>query len=247
MSVHLDKRLHRLLGGPEFADLRRRLRRHFERADPCAPPGSIRLGQVAQCEYMALASLMGRPPRRASSIQVDVAQVDAALSRAGIAPSLRDALEALDGVIIHLPTARAAASARWVKVAEGPRHPSLARLLQSAKGLGLLKRLARQDPGAAELICSRAELVLLRLPVNGQPRAQLAAEALGDAHALDSGAPTATLVLAVLRQDGLGPGSRTAAEPIRGPGCGPPRGGRPLALGPGRSAGERARPSRPTP
>jgi uncharacterized protein (TIGR02679 family) len=205
MSVDLDERLQRLLGGPERADLRRRLRRHFERADPDAPSGPIRLGHVAPHEYTALALLMGRPPRRASSIQVDVAQIDGALSRAGIASSLRAALEALDGAIVHLPTARAEASSRWGKISEGARHPGLARLLQSAKGLGLLKRLARQDPAAADLFCTRADLVLQRLPVQGQPRAQLAAEALGDAHALDGGEPTATLVLAVLRQDGLVP------------------------------------------
>ena len=84
---------------------------------------------------------------------------------------------------------------------EAPRHPGLAQLLQTARGLGLLKRLARQDPDAAARIGSRADLVLQRLPVHGQPRAQLAAEVLGDAHALDSGQPAATLVLAVLRQD----------------------------------------------
>jgi uncharacterized protein (TIGR02679 family) len=203
MSAGVDERLQRLLGGAELADLRRRLRRHFERAQLELTPGTIRLGNVTPREYAALASLMGRPARQASSIQVDVAQIDAALSRAGIAPSLRAALEALDGAIVHLPTARAEASARWAKVAESPRHPGLARLLQSAKGLGLLKRLARQDPDAAGFLCRRADLVLQRLPVQGQPRAQLAAEALGDAHALDGGEPPASLVLAVLRQDGL--------------------------------------------
>jgi uncharacterized protein (TIGR02679 family) len=203
MSAGADERLQRLLGGPELADLRRRLRRHFERADPDAPAGTLRLGQVAPHEYKALASLMGRPPRQANSIQVDVGQIDAALSRAGIVQCLRDALEALDGAIVHLPTARAEASSRWARVAGSPRHPGLARLLQSAKGLGLVKRLARQDPGAADRICSGADLVLQRLPVHGQPRAQLAAEALGDAHALDGGKPVATVVLSVLRQDGL--------------------------------------------
>ena len=200
-----DQRLQRLLGGSELAGLRRRLRRHFERAEPDAPSGSIRLANVAPHEYTVLASLMGRRPRLASSIEVDIAQIDAMLARAGIAASLRAALEALDGAIVHLPTALAESSSRWAKVAESPRHPGLARLLQSAKDLGLLKRLARQDPGAAERICSRADLVLLRLPVHGQPRAQLAAEALGDAHALDSGEPVGTLVLAVLRQERLTP------------------------------------------
>ena len=147
-----DQRLQRLLGGSELAGLRRRLRRHFERAEPDAPSGSSGWRALLAHEYTVLASLMGRRPRLASSIEVDIAQIDAMLARAGIAASLRAALEALDGAIVHLPTALAESSSRWAKVAEGPRHPGLARLLQSAKDLGLLKRLARQDPGAAERI-----------------------------------------------------------------------------------------------
>jgi uncharacterized protein (TIGR02679 family) len=197
-----DERLLRLLGGDTLADLRRRLRRHYERADPAAPSGALRLGNVSAHEYAALAALMGRRPRRAQSIQIDVAAIDANLSRAGIAPFLKAALERLDGPIAHLPTVRAETAARWAAVADGARHPGLGELLQTPAGLGLLKRLARQDPEAAARLRDRADLVLQRLPVPGQPRAQLAAETLGDAHALDNGEPAATLVLAVLRQSG---------------------------------------------
>jgi uncharacterized protein (TIGR02679 family) len=153
---------------------------------------------------------MGRRPRQASSIQVDVAAIDAAMSNAGIAPSLKTALEHLDGPIAHLPTVRAETAARWAAVAGVARHRGLARVLQSPAGLGLLKRLARQDAEAAARLRDRADLVLQRLPAPGQPRAQLAAEALGDAHALDNGEPAATLVLAVLRQ-AVPPGEDGAA------------------------------------
>ena len=44
------------------------------------------------------------------------------------------------------------------------------------------------------------EAVLKRLPANGVTRAQLAADVLGDPHALDNGQAVATLVLAVWRQ-----------------------------------------------
>ena len=44
MSGEPDERLQRLLGGAELAGLRSRLRRHFERAEPDAPSGAIRLG-----------------------------------------------------------------------------------------------------------------------------------------------------------------------------------------------------------
>ncbi|HEY1247056.1 MAG TPA: TIGR02679 family protein [Hyphomicrobiaceae bacterium] len=200
MSGDADERLQRLLGGDALADLRRRLRRHFERADPAAPSGTIRLGNVLAHEYEALARLVGRRPRQASSIQVDVAEIDASLSRAEVAPSLKAALDRLDGPIEHLPTVRAETAARWAAVGGGARHPGLAPFLQSPTGLGLLKRLARQDAETAARLRDRAESVLQRLPAPGQPRAQLAAEVLGDAHALDNGAPAATLVLAVLKQ-----------------------------------------------
>lgn len=200
MSTGADERLQRLLGGDTLLDLRRRLRRHFERADPLAPPGIIRLAQVAAHEYAALAKLVGRPPRPAQSIAIDVAAVDAALSRAGIAPTLRAALERLDGAIAHQPTVRAEAAARWARVADDARHPGLAQLLRLPAGIGLMKRLARQDAEAAAVLRQRAEAVLQRLPAAAQPRAQIAAEVLGDAHALDGGEPVATLVLAVLRQ-----------------------------------------------
>ena len=46
--------------------------------------------------------------------------------------------------------------------------------------------------------------MLQRLPANGITRSQLAADALGDAHALDNGQAAATLVLAVWRQIAAG-------------------------------------------
>jgi uncharacterized protein (TIGR02679 family) len=211
MSGDAHGRLHRLLGGGALADLRRRLRRHFERADPVAISGTIRLANVSAHEYEALARLIGRRPRQASSIQIDVAVIDANLSRAEIAASLKAALERLDGPIAHLPTVRAETAARWAAVADGARHPGLAQFLQSPAGLGLLKRLARQDTETAAHLRDRAGFVLQRLPVAGQPRAQLAAETLGDAHALDNGAPAATLILAALRH--IAPPDEDAAPP----------------------------------
>src|SRR5690606_11249455 len=92
------------------------------------------------------------------------------------------------------------------------RHPGLARMLETPAGLGLLKRLARQDPDVGERLCARADLVLQRLPAAGQPRAQLAAEALGDAHALDNSQPAATLVLAALREAALPAEEATASR-----------------------------------
>ncbi len=203
----MDPRLHKLLGGNELASLRQRLRRHFERAVPGAPPGLLRLGSLGVAEREALALLTGRPPRNTKSMQIDVALLDSMLRDSGIAGSLREALEHLDGPIVNRASIRAQAETSWSAVVAACGHPALAGFLQASAALGLLKRLARQDPSAGEHLLKAAEAVLRRLPAGGLARAQLAAEALGNAHALDTGQATATLVLATWRQNEKGPSS----------------------------------------
>jgi uncharacterized protein (TIGR02679 family) len=200
MSSSTDPRLQRLLGGNHFALLRKRLRRHFERAPLDAVVESFRIGKLTIEEHAALASLLGRPLRYANSLQVDVRLVDAAFQNAGIASSLRDALERLDGPITNLATTRFTLQTQWSDVLGACANCELIGLLLAPAGIGLLKRLSRQSPLAALQLCHRVEAVLQRLPASGITRSQLAAEVLGDAHALDSGQPTATLVLAVWRQ-----------------------------------------------
>lgn len=198
--MRTDERLQRLLGGEELASLRRRLRRHFEHAPSGDDRSSFRLGKLSGDEHRALAALLGRPPLFSNSIHIDVPALDAALSRAGIAESLRDALERLDGPLIHRASARHELQMLWAKVVDCCSHAALVQLVRTPAGLGLLKRLTNRDTDAATMLCSRAEAVLHRLPANGLTRAQLAADVLGDAHALDNYQATATLVLAVWRQ-----------------------------------------------
>ncbi len=194
-----DARLQRLLGDDRLAALRKRLRRHYERAPLDKGVGVIRISKLAPDEHAALASMLGRPQRLSSSMQVDTRVMDDALRRSGISPSLRHALEQIDGPIVHLATARARLELLWSDVVSGCRHPRLIRLLQTAAGPSLLKRLARGRPTTAAQLCRRAETVLQHLPAKGMTRSQLAANALGDAHALDNGQATATLTLAAWR------------------------------------------------
>lgn len=213
MSLPPDDRLARLLGGDGLAGLRRRLRRRYELAPSPGDPECFRLAQLTPEEHGALAALMGRPPRFSDSLHVDVGLIDSNLRRAGIAPSLRHALERLDGPIVHRATALDQARAAWSEAAAGCRHPALARLLQAPGGLGLLKRLAAGNPDAAGELRRRADAVLQHLPAAGAPRAQLAAQVLGDAHALDDGRPVATVVLAALRTAAAWPGELNAPDP----------------------------------
>jgi len=200
MRSATDARLHRLLGGDHLASLRKRLRRRFEHAPLDVAVENFRIGKLSVEEHAALASLLGRARRYSSSLQVDVRLVDAAFQNSGIAMSLRDALEQLDGPITHLASARHLLQAFWSDAIGGCNHPGLIGLLQTTAGVGLLKRLAKQSPAAAVQLCHRSDAILQRLPAQGITRSQLAADILGDAHALDSGQATATLVLAVWRQ-----------------------------------------------
>jgi uncharacterized protein (TIGR02679 family) len=200
MSGPDDLRLQRLLGGDQLAALRLRLRRRFERAQPGLSVDSIKMSGLGPHEHAALASLLGRAPRYARSLQIDVRSVDAALQRSGVAASLRDALERLDGPITDPAAARLRLEASWSEAIARCRHGDLVGFLRTTIGLALLKRLARRDPAIGAELCRKAETVLRRLPAQGIARSQLAAETLGDAHALDNGQPVATIVLAVWRQ-----------------------------------------------
>ena len=204
----IDARLQRLLGGDELAALRKRLRRRFERAPNDTPIVYIRINGLTEKEHAALASLLGRPQRYANSLQIDVSLVDTALQRAGIASSLCGALEQLDGPIANLAAERLREEHFWSRVIEGCTHPDLADFLRAPEGPRLLKRLTGQDSQDSRAIdlCRGAECVLSRLPEKGIARSQLAAEVLGNAHALDNGEPVATIVLAVRRRLARQPG-----------------------------------------
>lgn len=210
-----DERLRRLLGGEALAPLRKRLRQRCQRG---ASGGELRLGALSEAEHAALAALAGRPARFVRSMRIDVAEIDTALARAGLASSLRDALERLDGPIVDAAAQRMQLRARWQQLVDGCAHAGLCTVLGTSAGLGLLKRLAAGDPEAGARLARDADAVLRRLPAAGMPLARLAVAALGDAHALDAGSAVATLVLAALRRRPAtddDPGADAGAERAR--------------------------------
>lgn len=198
--IQEDGRLQRLLGGESLSSLRKRLRQRFERGPADGKLERLRITNLGVDEHAALAGLMGRSVRFSTSMQIDIPLIDEVLNRAGIATSLREALELIDGPIVHTETARAELRAEWSRVVSLVGHADLLRLLEAAVGLGLLKRLSNGNPDAAAQLCRNVSIVLNALPADGMTRAQLAAKTLGDAHALDNGRPAAALVLAVWRE-----------------------------------------------
>lgn len=196
------QRLQRLLGEPALAALRQRLRRRFELADAEETLSSIHLNNLDPVEYSALCQLTGRPSRIARSMTLDIADLNGRLRAAGLANSLQNALEQLDGPIVAKASLRKMLSAQWSALtssASAAGGPLLRAWLQdTATSMSLLKRLGR-DPARATQLLAAVDRVLCRLPVEGLPRSQLAAETLGDAHALDAGRPVASLVLSAWR------------------------------------------------
>lgn len=193
------QRLERLLGGAANERLRRRLRERVL-AGSTRP---ITLIRASEAERASIERLLGRPPRRGRSLRVDPAALAATLERAGIAPDLRQALEALDGPLHDPAAARAVRDAQWDRVVEALR-PTAERLgyadwLEAITGQGLIKRLAGGDPERGRSLLADALAVLAALPGGGITRSTLAARDLGDAHALDRGQPVAALVRRALR------------------------------------------------
>ncbi len=186
------ERLRRLLGGSELEPLRRRLRSRYERGEQ---GDGFTLVGLSAAERRALEGLTGRSIRAAGSMRLRVSELDAALARAGIAPSLRCALELLDGVVHDRKAHRRALEQSWADVLTRVGEPRLEALVGTPSGVALLKRLAGGDPRGAQSLLRRCQRVLERLPERGMPLAQLAALVLGDAHALDPGSPVASLVL----------------------------------------------------
>lgn len=192
--------LHRRLGGTDLGELRQRMRRHFERYGDDPEKYVLHLTRLTPLEYEAVALLVGLPARTTQSVRIEIARFDAALIHAGIASSLRHALEMIDGPLVHRAAVRAETQARWAAVvAAASHHPALCAWLATAGAGGVLKRSARGDPGLAARLLTQADAVLGELPANGLTLAQLAAKALGNAHALDGGQAVATVVLAALR------------------------------------------------
>src|SRR5437773_611940 len=154
MRSHPNPRLLRLLGGDALANLRKRLRQRYERGDDAF---AFRLTGLTDAERSALAGLLGRPLRLASSMKLDSASLDAALRNAGIADSLRDALEQLDGPVINRAALHTALQRQWHNLSASCADPRLVTLMAEPNGLRLLKRLSRNNPDVGANLIDAAQ------------------------------------------------------------------------------------------
>ncbi len=192
-------RLRRTLGDPALARVVQRLVRRLELGRPLE--AGFTLGNASEAERLALGRLLGRRVSlRGSSLRVAPAQLSAALSRAGIAPDLRSAVEALAGPVTaraEVAAAESAGRAAALAALAASRHSGTSWYKEWAEALqadGTLTRLVRA--GSVRLI-GQAVSVLGELPADMLPLPALAERATGDTKAL-SGTPLARLVLRAL-------------------------------------------------
>jgi uncharacterized protein (TIGR02679 family) len=191
-------RLEKLLGGTELGALRQRLRARYERG---ISRDEFILTNLRSHERRALTGLLGRRILAAGSMRLRRSELDTALAHAGIAPTLRDALEFLDGPVLDRPAERAARAQSWHAAFSLTEEPRLVALLADVSGAALVKRLSGSDAAHAQLLLAQAARVLTRLPGRGVSLAQLAAQVLGDSHGLDNGRALATIVLRACAAD----------------------------------------------
>ncbi len=193
-----EDRLKRVLGPPELSWLVDRARARIARG--AALDGVVTLTGATAAQRQAAARLLGRLPGRGSSLSVSLSAVESALQAAGLAVSLRDAVEALSGTVpdmaaerTRLAQRRDAARAAAMTCRHAGQDWFTAWLAElSADGtLTRLLRASRDD------VLAQVAAVLDLLPATGLPLPVLAERATGDTKAL-SAAPLPSLVLRAL-------------------------------------------------
>jgi uncharacterized protein (TIGR02679 family) len=188
-------RLRQTLGRPELARLVLRLRMRLERGKPLT--GVLNFPDASPAERDAVNRLLGRPPAPGNAMAVSLELLQDKLSRAGICPSLREAVESLTGPVIDRRAEREAFEQRWAALFAAAaerisRRPEYGLWLAGLQEGGLMRRYGIE---LAERLLIQALNILERLPAQGIPLAELAALATGDAHALDPDRPLATLTI----------------------------------------------------
>jgi uncharacterized protein (TIGR02679 family) len=208
--------LQRLLGQPETGWLIERIRGRLERGEPV--DGTVTLVGATPAQRRAAAKLLGHGVGRGTSLSVPLPEAAAALRRAGAAPSLQAAVEALTGPVRNLAAERAVEIRRWDDVLGAARSSPLARLAWYHEWLaeitrdGTVTRLIRRGDGG---LVDQAAAVLERVPGGPEPAgimlADLAAAATGDPAALAAGQlPGLVLRALALREEVPAPADREA-------------------------------------
>jgi len=190
--------LARFMGKPGLARLWALAAERIERLGGVR--GTIVLADATAEERRAIADLLGMRQEPDGLVRIPLGRLDAALRGSRLGVGLGEAVTTRHGTLRNRPAERAAAVRDWEEaiaaVAADPvvtARPALQRWLNDVVRAGLLRRLAKDDPG--ELL--RAALAVLAVVPLGESELlpRVAARLAEHSHALDHGTPLATLVL----------------------------------------------------
>lgn len=192
-----NDRLRSILGRSELSRLVDRLRRRIESGRGLE--GVVTLSSPTDAERRAVDRLLGRPLSTGRNLRVPLAELAAQLRHAGMDGGLRRAVEAVTGPLSDRRALRQDLEQRWQQLlasaeSRDPR-PQIQDWLGARRTRILLRRYSGQDPEVGQRLLATALDVLSQLPARGLTLAELAAETVGDSHALDAGQPLGNLVI----------------------------------------------------
>lgn len=195
MSDH--ERLKAVFTDPHLAWMVERLRRRLERGLPLT--GSLSLRRPSLEERRAIDRLLGRRPSQGDSLTVPLKALEELIRHAELAGSLGEVVEVLCGPQVDRRTLQEEQERRWQALwrnaEEVDRRPEVLTWLASRRTRILLRRFSGRDPEVGRRLLHQLQTVISHLPARGVPLAQLAADHLGDSHALDVGRPLGTLAI----------------------------------------------------
>jgi uncharacterized protein (TIGR02679 family) len=176
------------LRSPELDRLWARVRERLEARE--GSRGRLPLPELSPASYLALKSLLARPPRKS----LDLAALEAALARLGVGPDLASALAALGQPVSSSQAERRAGRAARRQARQAARE--LAALWPEPWAGHWIGEVIRagvfrgQDLAGVTGLLQRIRRVLDHLDTHASTpisRVDLAAQVLGSSHALDSG------------------------------------------------------------
>jgi uncharacterized protein (TIGR02679 family) len=195
-NVSDPDRLRVLLGTKALARIRTRMRARLLRSGELK--GALTIGDATAEERAEIDALFGRRPSK-GRLSIDLNELEWVLRNAGIADSLIDALEDLEGPVLAEREASRADDAAWAALSSTLRTSAtndvswLQAWWSDLIDGGVLRRLSRGHHVDARRWAEQASGILRRIPFSGVRLAQLAADACGDSHALDDGEPLGTI------------------------------------------------------
>lgn len=193
------------LARPELLPLWESARRRLERNGRTITSSPMELTGLSDAEVSNICMLLSRRRPRNNNVRFSLAELDDTLRASSISVGLIDALETLSGPVIDRRAQRASARDKledlWSAAESHPaaRSEEIAQWLVSVRRRGRLTRLSVDHPA---VVLTTALDFLHRMTIDGNaagtnplPLAAVAADTLGDAHALDPETPLGSLVM----------------------------------------------------